>query len=283
MANLFRNKQIILIFFLLIFFCFPYSSQAQSKNSKKEKGKLADFEDKIKEKKEEPEDDSNHRSHSGIFFFIESPGDIFFLPRLLIGTFPGEDSLFYEGRFWHRHFSDYPYWIKNEGIYSRRTGKKISIHFAGHYFYNSSVLQGFHINGRIYPLPFLGLEFRYTDLTEKLHTRNDHLRLYDAYINYDRIRSRRWVLWWGLGVKGLQGDDTYHGLSFNFGTEIYPKNPISLNMLLNVGSLNSQTVSEFQIKVNWHIQRDIIYLGYQYFSTGGLVLDGIIFGLGIFL
>jgi len=258
---------------------------AQEKKEKKEKGKIGDFEDQVKKtnREDSEEEDENEEVSFGLFFFINSPDDILFLPRLLIGTFLGEDSLVYYGNFWQVSFSDYPYCTKDDGLFAHRFGKDFSLQFSSHYFYNSDVLQGIGLRAHLSPRPILGVEIHYTDLTEKLKTRYDHLRLYDIFLNYYRVRKPRWVVWWGIGLKGMQGDNSYQGFGFNLGTDVYPVQPVSLHLDYSKGWINGQSLSEFLIRMNLHLQRTIFFIGYQRFSAGSSVLDGAVFGVGVFL
>jgi hypothetical protein len=127
----------------------------------------------------------------------------------------------------------------------------------------------------------VALEF--TDLTEDLGTDQDHVQIYNACINYNRIRSQRLALWWGLGVKGVAGDRTRHSFAVNLGTEIYPIKPVSFHINYNIGAINEKAVGELLLHLNFHIQCSILFLGYHRYSVGAAILDGAIVGVGVYL
>lgn len=258
----------------------------QEKKEKEEKtGKIGEFEAAVKDPGNSGKDSTDvdeERSGFQAFLFLNDSQDLLFFPRLFVGPFPGEDSALYNGHYWQSSFANYPYFLAAEGLFSMGQRKSFSVMFNGHYFYNSSILQGIHFAGRLSPVPYGSFTFAYSDLTEKLRYRNDHLRLYDLFLNYYRIRTTRWVLWWGVGLKGMQGNDTYNGPGLNLGTEVYPVNPVSAYLNFNFGWLNGQAVTHFLIRGNVHLSRNIFYVGYQRFSAGSSALNGLVVGTGIY-
>ncbi len=274
-----------LLIILFLFSC--WVSIPALAQEKKEKGEIGNFEDQVKKNKgddsEKDDEEEDDEGSFGVFFFMDSPDDILFVPRLLIGTFPGEDSLIYYWNFWQVSFSDYPYCRKDNGLFAQRFGKEFSLQFSSHYFYNSKNLQGIGFRAQLSPRPYVGAEIHYTDLTEELNTRYDHLRLYDVFLNYYRVRKPVWAVWWGIGFKGMQGDNSYQGFALNLGTDIYPVQPVSFRVSYNRGWINGSSLSEFFIRGNLHFRRTVFFIGYHRFSAGSSILDGVAFGVGIFL
>ena len=254
----------------------------------KEKGKIDDFE---KELEKEKDKDSEKKSSAKDSDKDEgNGGSCFFDPELTLAIFYNLfiyssllDSIAYNGKFWDCSFSHYPYINPGVGLYSMAAGKRFALNFSGHYFRHNSELSGISLRSQISPWNFLGVEFHLTDLVEELDHAKDHLWLHDIFINYYRVRGEHWALWWGLGLKGIEGNKTHHGVAFNLATEIYPVKPISLHLNYNVGSINEKSVSELLIRLNCHIHRAIIYSGYQRFAVSSAKIDGIIIGIGIYL
>lgn len=282
------NRLSILIIILLIFIL-GQSLLAQEKEEKK--GKIKQFEEELEKTKA---DSSNHRSDrhgrsddEGSSFWGSLIGELIVKP-VLFGAFIGgsddDDSPFHVN-LWNSYFSDYPYQSPNVGLYalSEQTNKRFSMKLFGNYFYNSPDLQGFDFRARICPLPFLGVAFDFTNLTEDLDSKQDNIQIYNIFINYYRGRSQRLALWWGLGVKGIAGDKTRLGPAFNLGAEIYPIKPISLHVNYNIGSVNERAVGELLLHLNCHIQRSILFIGYHRYSVGSAILDGGIVGVGVYL
>lgn len=283
-------SKIFMIIIVLLTFFVRHTVLAQEEEEKK--GKIKEFEKEL----EKTEDDSskNRRNNNNISeeedssFLGSLVGELIMNPTLLFNLFIGssddEDS-FLGVNFWNSYFSDYPYQTPTMGLYSSpdQTNKCFSMKLFGNYFYNSADLQGFDFRARICPLPFLGAALDFTDLTEDLGSTQDHIQIYNIFLNYYRGRSQHLALWWGLGVKGIAGDKTRHSFAVNIGTEIYPIKPISFQFNYNIGSINGKGVGELLLHLNYHIQRSIVFIGYHRYSAGSGVLHGAIAGVGIYL
>lgn len=257
---------------------------AQQKK-KKEKGKIEEFEKEIdkKKKEEKQKEEPDQDTEEGSSFFHELVFEILIKP-LFVWTFigpPGDDSILDSESFLSRYFTPFPYAVENAGIYSENGQKSFAITLWGHYFYNNSQLQGYGLRSRLAPLPFLSVDLRFTELTEKLESGEDQLQVYDVLVNYYRIRTEHLALWWGIGIKGIYSNKNRLGVALNLGSEIYPFKPISLHVNYNISSVNYHTVNDFLIHLNWHLDRYFIYSGYQRFSTGSALLNGVIGGIGV--
>jgi len=180
-------------------------------------------------------------------------------------------------------YTDYPYSYPNMGIYALHSPKTYSIIARVNYFQHSKELSGFSFKSRFSPHPFINLEFDYSNLVEQVGFDYDYLRFYDFFVNFNRIKNRHIALWWGLGIKAMGGDQNYSGFAFNLGTEIFPINPMSLELRYSHGFLNQTNVREFSVNVNCHIQRLKFYVGYQNFSAGLISIGGFAVGAGIYL
>jgi hypothetical protein len=273
-----------------IFFNEPLISQ----DKKEKSGKIEKFEkaldkkqeDKPKEKTERRHHEHKHHRHgrgnSFVGEFIIRPLFEYTFLYVFIGP-PGDYAPIDREFFARTSFAEYPYETGDVGFYSNMTSKHYAVTLSGNYFYNNPDLHGYSFRGRFYPSSFLGAELRFTDLIEDLPAKSDHLQIYDVLVNYHRVREQRWTLWWGLGMKGINGDKNHKGMALNLGTEIYLKKPVSLYMNYNVGLFNDiNAVKESRYQLNWHINRNKIYIGYHRFSTGSAVLDGVVAGIGIY-
>lgn len=282
------NRLFIIIIFLLAFI-FNQTLLAQEKEE--EKGKIKQFEEELEKTKADSSNnhrDRHHRSdNEGSSFWGSLIGELIVKP-VLFGVFIGssnDDDSPYHVNLWNSYFTDYPYQSPNAGLYSspEQTNKRFAMKLFGNYFYDSSDLQGFDFRVRICPWPFLGGAFDFTNLNEDLNSKQDNIQIYNIFINYYRGRSQRLVFWWGLGVKGVEGDNTRLGPAFNLGTEIYPFKPISIHANYNIGSVNERAVGELLLHLNYHIQRSILFIGYHRYSVGSAILDGGIVGVGVYL
>jgi len=273
-----------------IFFNEPLISQDKNEKS----GKIEKFEKALEKKDEDKQKEKtdrrhhkqqSHRHHRGNSFFgefIVKPLFEYTFLYVFIGP-PGEYAPIDREFFTRTCFAEYPYATPDVGFYSNTTSKHYAFTLSGHYFYNSHELQGYSFRSRIYPSSFVGVELCFTDLIEDSPTTSDHLQIYDVLVNYHRVREQRWTLWWGLGMKGVNGDKNHKGMALNLGTEIYLLQPISLSVNYNLGLFSDiNAVKESRYQLNWHINRNNIYIGYHRFSTGSTVLDGVIAGVGLY-
>lgn len=285
-------KNFITTVFCAMMFCF-FLAGATLSAQEEEKSKLDNFEEKVskeekatdEEKKSDENSDSSDETAEVAVSLASNPGALKTTGIVIYGlfiTFPEEDSLLYLGDYRNCYYAQYPYVSREDGLFSDVLGKRRSITVSGHYFYDESNLTGYGVRARFSPHPFFNAEIHFTDLTEELSTRDEHLKLYNVFVNYNRMRLQRWAFWWGLGLKGLQGDKTYNGFAFNLGTEIYPAKPVSLNFSYSGGFINDTYVPEFYGALNVHLNRFAIFAGYQYWSAGSAKIDGILGGVKLF-
>ncbi|MDP1677473.1 MAG: hypothetical protein Q8L88_11465 [Bacteroidota bacterium] len=202
---------------------------------------------------------------------------------VVVGTlikFPGEDSSVYDNTFWTRGFTEYPYSNPEQGMFSQASNKTFAFFFSGHRFFDGNNLTGY--SGRLFVSPHqsFNLEAHIVDLSEKLKTKTDHLRFYNFFIDYNRIKSERFSVWWGLGMKGMNGPTVNKtGFALNSGFEIFPVAPISIMTNYNIGFINKNSLQEFLFAGNFYINRYNFSFGYQCFTVGAPVLDGMILGM----
>jgi len=180
-------------------------------------------------------------------------------------------------------YSKYPYADSNIGIFTYDGDKKIAFRASFNYYQLNSNLTGYGIRTRLSPHPLVDLEFDYTSLKESVPNGYDNLSLYNFFINYNRIKSENFTLFWGLGLKGLSGNSSNLAFAFNVGSEIYLVAPVSFELNYNLGFFEYTTVDEFTLNLNLHLKQFKVYVGYQHFRAGDIKFPGFTAGLGIFL
>ncbi len=274
--------------FIIILLTFIFSQRLLAQEKEEKKGKIEQFEEELEKTKDDTSRNQTAQyNDDGSSFWESFIGELIVKP-LLFYTFIGNtnnENSFLGVNWLSYYFSDYPYQNPNVGWYDspNQTDKRFSMKLFGNYFYNSTDLQGFDFRARICPLPFLGVALDFTDLNEDLGSKQDHIQIYNIFVNYFRGRSQRLAFWWGLGVKGIEGNKTNYTPAFNIGTEIYPIKPISFHLNYNIGSINDKAVGELLLHLNCHIQRSIVFIGYHRYSVGSAILDGAIVGIGVYL
>jgi hypothetical protein len=271
--------------------------EVEGESSKGTEGKIEKVEKEVKNKSSKSDDDDDDRydrrkrrgssrtsSSSNSSSNSESDWDPRDMGRFFKGLFTGawpSSWKLHNQNFWSTGYAPYPYSSPYKGRYLHANGNRKSVSVTGHYFRESRELRGYSVWSRFSPSPFYSVEAHITGLTETLRHSDDHLAFYDVYVNYQRVRHENVAIWFGAGVKTMQGEDTYYGPAATTGLEIYPGSPISLYGMINVGGLNARAVWETQVRLNIHANRGMFYAGYQRIAVGRVAIRGIVAGMGL--
>jgi len=286
-----QNYVLVIITFILIANLIALYGQ------EKEKGKLADFEEEVEKgsSSNDGDDDESSDFDDYDYSFEEDCDDCdvddFFLfldishavgkgvfNLLFISEYEINSGLTKIG------YSDYPYCNSSDGMFDKFSTKNYSVYTTMNYFRESDKLTALNFNSRLSPHPAISVELNYSDFKETLKTRYDHLRMYDIFINYNRFKFENFTFWWGLGYKGIMGDNSHGAFALNLGTNIFlPNTPVSLSLNYNLGFFEAVNVHDFSPKIRYHIDRAEISLGYRHFNAGQVSINGFTLGLGFYL
>ena len=184
--------------------------------------------------------------------------------------------------FWSASYSPYPYHAPHTGLFQSKNGRRHAIGVSGHYLRSSRTLRSYSVRSRFSPSPLYDIETHVSGFTEIEQDKDDHLAFYDVYLNYHRVRSETVMFWYGAGIKGMQRDNVYYGPAVNMGLEVYPGRPFSFTGMINIGRLNSRSVWESMFRMNLHLNRSMVYVGYERFEVGQVSIGGAIAGLGFY-
>jgi hypothetical protein len=281
-----NKKIVVLLIITIILTANLFILNAQEK----EKGKLADFEEEVEKESNSDNNDDGDRDYSYVDDDDYDESGCFLSPVIWQAIFKGVANLLFVSKaeiksgYTKVGYSDYPYCTNSDGIYDQHSLKKYSIYSSMSYFRESNTLNALNFNARLSPLPAISLELNYSDFTEKLKTRYDHLRIYDIFINYNRLKFDNFALWWGLGYKGIMGDESHGSIALNIGTNIFlPGIPLSLAFNYNIGFFESTNVYDFSPKIRFHKDRFELSIGYRRFSAGNVSINGLTLGFGFYL
>ncbi len=272
----------------------------------KEKGKLAEFEEEVEKSSEsnnrksddlknyndndsyDYDDDCDDDYDDDVNYNVDYDGSDLKCPKIfnplmiVYILFLSEKEI--DSGYTEVGYSDYPYSSNSDGIYDKYSLKKYSLYSTMSYFRESNTLSALNFNARLSPLPAISFELNYSDFTEILKTRYDHLRMYDIFINYNRLKYDNIALWWGLGFKGMMGDRSHGCFGLNLGTNIFlPGIPLSLGINYNIGGFESTNVSDFSSKIRYHRDRFEISIGYRRYAAGQVSINGWTLGFGFYL
>jgi len=283
----------IFITTLFIFFMIHIPLLAQNK----EKGKLAGFEKEVEKESNSNDGDDDESSDfddydfsfdddcddcdaSDFFLFLDISHAIGkgLFNLLIISDKEIQSGLTKVG------YSAFPYCNDSDGLFDKYSSKNYSVYSSMNYFRESDKLTALNFNARLSPIPAITLELNYSDFKETLKTRYDHLRMYDVFINYNRFKFENFAFWWGLGYKGIMGDNSHGAFALNLGTNIFlPNTPVSLSLNYNLGFFEAVNVHDFSPKIRYHIDRAEISLGYRHYNAGQVSINGFTLGLGFYL
>jgi hypothetical protein len=258
---------------------------------KAEKGKLAAFEKKVekgsesKDEEKEKEEDHADSCTCSSCDSESNPIAVFFGEMIWAGTqtlLVGSPAELEQPRAFREPFARYPYRSSTDGLFAKQGGKPLALELSSNYFYHNESLMGWEIRGKFSPLSFLTLEGKYSRLTERGLPGSSNLEFVNLFLNFNRVRTNRVVLYWGAGLRVMRGERTYPGFAFDVGAEVYPFRPVSLSASYVGSWLNGVYVPEFTGTVNVHIGRTAIFAGYQSWSAGGERIDGLVTGVKVF-
>lgn len=112
------------------------------------------------------------------------------------------------------------------------------------------------------------LEAGYLQLIEKVNGQTEGFSLVTSMVNYHRVRTQRFDLWFGLGAMYVANDVKKFGFAYGAGAELFIVKPISILASYKGSSINSQEVSKSKILLNYHLKKYRISSGYEHFSLG---------------
>lgn len=132
----------------------------------------------------------------------------------------------------------------------------------------------------------LGLKSDWDYYTERLAGgHRDSLWFGDATVTYrllDAVDVTEMQVHFGAGVRWMfDRGDTSAGLNVYSGFDFFPKRPVHVFGSFEVGTLGSAGVYRIHGGAGWHWSRAELFAGYDYFSIGGVKLQGPFAGLRV--
>lgn len=181
-------------------------------------------------------------------------------------------------------FAKYPYHEYSRGLHHQYFdgGRKMSAEIRSHYFAESLEMYGSHAHLRFSPTRAISIEGNYFNFNERLETGLvDNLQFYTLSLNYYRVRTPKFNLYWGGGFIGMTRDRNYNSACGNLGLSYYFERPVSLHADAQFSSINGNFVALHQYRLQFHVKRPYMYVGYQQTDVGNQHINAIIGGLGI--
>lgn len=225
---------------------------------------------------------SNSNDESDGSGWFEFFGEAFFYFYEVLFEFPGEEELPMS----EASITKYPYYTSKKGNYNYELDDNFRVfraEFVGRYVSESNDIKSMDLNLDLRFEKRVGIDFGYRKLWEKNpEFGNDQLGLFNLLVNYHRIRSEQFDLWWGIGTTYVGGNVRKFGFTYTVGAEWFIAKPISMEMNFNQTFINAETVDKFNIFLNYHLNRYKLTGGYDQLKLGSQKFTSLTFGVGVF-
>jgi hypothetical protein len=222
---------------------------------------------------------------AGEEFWVDLFFQIGFYPTwgLLFG-FDGETPANYAD------FNAYPYADGENGLYlpPDEYGKLMRAQLTAHLQTNEDAVYGGFVQAKFSPNRALSLDVNHLQLLETLENPNgtsggtDHFSITNLNLLYNRVHHAKFQLWWGGGLMLHDGGGVLYGSpSATAGFTWYFKKPLSLYADTQMGWPNGIFARQHQARMQVHLQRFMIYAGYQGTRIGTVNLPNWAMGTGM--
>jgi len=197
----------------------------------------------------------------------------------------GVESYFEKDRNMHSaDFSKYPYKEPYLGnyVYKDSTNSEtiFRVDIASNFVYESKKLFGNNLSLNLKFARRFDLEVGSLQLFEKVSSSTDNFSLYHAMLNYHRIRTQEFDLWFGLGVNYVANNVNEAGFSYGLGSEWFLNKPLSILVTFNGTTINNRPVNKTRLLLKYYINNFNISTGYEHYSLGVSKIDTYSIGLG---
>jgi len=171
-------------------------------------------------------------------------------------------------------FTNYPYDLYDDGRYRPigEEGRNISTKAQLLFQSNERELFGGYGQIQFSPISTITLDLNHRQLFED-RLRDDNFRrgISNFSFQYNRIRTRKFNLWWDVGLSRLNSEDDINwGISGGAGLSWFFKQPLSAHLNYRYHDFldgSQDGLSELNLKLQLHLNRYFISAGYQNLSN----------------
>ena len=243
--------------------------------------KIERSESSLKQSSERSQSDSDDDYDSDDWFFGFFGEAFLYLTYYSLFEFPSE----VEGRASQASITKYPYYRSKKGNYNYELDDNQSVfrtELVVRYVSESNDLKSLDLNVDLRFEKRIGIVLGYRQLWEKnTEFGNDHLALYSILLNYHRVRTEPFDLWWGIGTSYIDGTVNQFGFTYGIGAELFFAKPLSLGVNFNQTFINSETINKFDILFNYHINRYKATGGFDQLKIGTQKFTSLTLGVGV--
>lgn len=191
-------------------------------------------------------------------------------------------------------FNEYPYADEeNSGLYlplDMGDEKRMSLQLTGHAQSDEDAVFGGYLQAKWSPNRAFSLDVNHLQLFETLDepvgggTRTDHFAITNFNFGYNRVHHPKFQLWWGGGLMLLNpGKESllYGSATLNAGLTWYIKRPLSIYADGVIGFPNGAYARQHQVRMQVHLERFMLYAGYQGTKIGTVSIPSAALGTGV--
>ena len=180
----------------------------------------------------------------------------------------------------------YPYFENKKGGFNWDNDdnfKPARLFISNQYLKNNTRIQGNYLKGEIQFSSRFSFVSDYLFLKENnyFNATTDYTHL-SFLLNYYRVRSERFSLWYGLGARYFGSGINDVGFSYSLGTRLYIVKPISIEASYIGSIINQSPVDHFNTDVKYHIKNYTLSTGLSSFTIGSENFNTLNIGLGIY-
>ena len=222
--------------------------------------------------------------------FDSDIGDWFFLVDFLIDFgFAGGYGLFFgfqhELRPNEKAFNEFPYADGRSGLFlpEMQEGRFGRLQLLGHFQNNEDNLYGAYFQAKFYPDRFWIIDANHLELFETFDRQEgvDRLSMTNFNVQFNRVHHPKFNLFWGAGLMLVNGENNYGSPSLSGGFTWYFKKPLSLHAESQIGWPNGSYARQHQARMQVHLDRFMVYAGYQGTKVGGVGVANWAMGTGV--
>lgn len=175
----------------------------------------------------------------------------------------------------------YPYHNRYQGeyYYSNSNNDKTSLlELNSFYISSKDAVKGLNIDLNYRFTPLIGIKLKHLHFSEKYFGKTEYLDISSLLFNYYRIREKYITAHWGLGISYIANSVKKIAFSYAVGMELFPVNPISLSFSWQQNFVNTLSIDELKLQLNYHIKQFSPFIGYYNYNLAGIKNPSLGFG-----
>lgn len=140
-------------------------------------------------------------------------------------------------------------------------------------------IKGLHADLEYRFSDIIGLTAKHSHFYEKKFGETENLNLSGLTFNYYRIREGFITAWWSLGISNLANNVNSVGLRYGIATRVFVKKPISILLSWQQDFINSKTINESKINIDYHLKKLSLFVGYNHYNFATVKTPSVSIGL----